>query len=275
MTNRTSERSAGHDARTAAAPANSRPDASPSIRGAAVVAGVALLAMSALAGFAKFVVLDGLVTPGDADRTAADVMASEGMFRLGIAAWYLVIILDVVVAWALFRVFRPVSSRVSMLAAWFRLVFAGVFLVAISELAGAIGLLSDPGYAAVFGADQVHAQAFLRIEMFTQTWDAGLVLFGVHLLLIGYLAYRSGYVPKLLGVLLAVAGLGYAFDGFAAVLVEDVPLTISSFTFIGEFLLAVWLVIWGRRTTLRATRAHEAPVGGAPAADAGPPPALG
>jgi hypothetical protein len=220
--------------------------------------------MSALAGFAKFVVLDALVTRGDAARTAADVMASEGIFRLGIAAWYLVIVLDVVVAWALFRVFRPVSTRISMLAAWFRLVFAAVFLVAISELAGALGLLSNQDYIAVFNADQLHSLALLRMEAFTQTWDAGLILFGLHLLIIGYLAYRSGYVPKVLGVLLAIAGLGYAFDGFAAVLFEGISIKIGSFTFVGEFLLAVWLVIWGRRVTLTQTRVHEDPVGVAP-----------
>jgi hypothetical protein len=140
-------------------------------------------------------------------------------------------------------------------------VYAAVFLVAISELAGALGLLGGQGYGAVFNADQLHAQALLRIETFTQVWDAGLALFGLHLLLIGYLAYRSGYVPRVLGVLLGIAGLGYVFDGFAAVLFEGISIKIGSFTFLGEFLLAVWLLIWGRRITLSEAHAHEDPVG--------------
>ena len=78
----------------------------------------------------------------------------------------------------------------------------------------------------------------------------GLGLFGLHLLLIGYLAYRSGYVPKFLGVLLAIAGLGYLADTFGTMLSPGSWTAVASFTFIGEFLLALWLVIWGRRLAL-------------------------
>jgi Domain of unknown function (DUF4386) len=210
--------------------------------------------MSALAGFANFVAIDGLVTPGNAAQTATDIVVSESLFRVGIGSWFVVVALDVVVAWALFRVFRPVSAGLSMLAAWFRLVYAGVLMVAITELVAVLGLLSNPHYLRVFETDQVQALALLRIETFVEIWDAGLVLFGLHLLVIAYLAYRSGYVPRILGVLLGIAGFGYTFDGFGAVLVHDLPTKISSVTFVGEFLLALWLVIWGRRITVSESR---------------------
>lgn len=250
MTNRIAERFTRHDT------GNSGPGSNPdtSIRRASVVAGVGLLAMSVLAGFANFVALEGLVTPGDAGRTAEDIMASEGMFRLGIGSWFAVVALDVVVAWALFRVFRPVSTGVSMLAAWLRLVYAGVLMVAVTELVGALGLLGGKEYLGVFTPDQLHAQALLRIESFTDIWNAGLVLFGLHLLVVAYLAYTSGYVPRLLGVLIGIAGFGYTFDGFGAVLFHNPSIEISMFTFIGEFLLALWLVIWGRRITVGTSR---------------------
>ena len=70
---------------------------------------------------------------------------------------------------------------------------------------------------------------------------------------IGYLAYRSAYVPKILGVLLAIAGAGYVFDTFGEVLAEGAP-SISTVTFLGEFLLAVWLVIRSRHISLAATQ---------------------
>ena len=267
MTNRTAE-PVQHNAGDAAPPGHAgvsrQPDAvvsdaDQSIRHASLVAGVGLLLMSALAGFGNFVAIEGLVTQGDASRTAADIIASEGMFRLGIAAWFLIVALDVVIAWALFRVFRPVSTGVSRLAAWFRLVYAGVLLVAVSELVAALRLLGDDAYLTVFSTDQLQAHALLRIETFTDTWDAGLLLFGLHLLLLGYLAYRSGYVPRWLGVLLAIAGLGYVFDTSATLLLsQGLPVSVSTFTFIGEFLLAVWLVTRGRRITL--TRFHQDPV---------------
>jgi len=81
---------------------------------------------------------------------------------------------------------------------------------------------------------------------------AGLILFGVHLFLLGYLAYRSSYVPKVIGVLLAIAGVGYAFDSFFTVFTEGSPFAISTVTFLGEFLLALWLLIRGRRISLEA-----------------------
>jgi hypothetical protein len=242
-------------------PVRPRLGANRTVRQAGLIAGIALLVMAALGGFANFVALEGLVTQGDAARTARDIMASEGVFRLGIASFFLIIVLDMVVAWALYRVFSPVSARISMLAAWFRLVYAGVFLVAIGELVGALRLLGNQGYLTVFNADQLHAQALLRIEAFTDIWNAGFVLFGIHLLVIAYLAYRSGYVPKLLGLLIGIAGFGYVFDSFAAALSRGDSIEISGFSFIGEFLLALWLVIWGRRITLSDPVDSEDPVG--------------
>jgi hypothetical protein len=86
----------------------------------------------------------------------------------------------------------------------------------------------------------------LKIDAFTDIYMAALILFGVHLFLLGYLAYRSGYVPKTIGVLLAIAGVGYAFDSFLTVFAAGSSFAISTVTFIGEFLLALWLVIRGR-----------------------------
>ena len=224
-------------------------EASWSIRHAAVTAGIALLLMSVLAGLAKFVALDGLVTPGDAARTAADIAASGGVFRLGVLALVAVIALDVVVAWGLYRVFSPVDRHLSLLAAAFRLVFAAVFLAAVGHLLGALRLLGDNAYLSEFSADQLHAQALLSVTAFNDLWVVALGLFGVHLLLIGYLAYRSGYVPRLLGVLLVASGLGYMIDSVGTVLSPGAWTSIGAFTFIGEFVLALWLVIRGPRLT--------------------------
>ena len=238
-------------------------DAVWSIRNASLTAGVAILLMSVLAGFGNFVAVQGLVTEGNAAQTAKDITGSEGLFRLGIVSLFLVVALDVVVAWALYRVFSPVSRSISMLAACFRLVYAGVLLVAVGQLPAVLHLLGNDAYLSVFSADQLHAQALSGIGTFNDVWAAGLVLFGLHLLVIGYLAYRSGYVPRFLGVLLAIAGLGYVVDTFGAVLSRGSWTDVSSFTFIGEFLLALWLLIWGRRLTLTESGHHEDPIAAA------------
>lgn len=220
-----------------------------SLRTPSIIGGVCLLLMSALAGFGALLAVDGLVTPGDPAATAADILGSESTFRLGVASLYLVVVLDVVVAWALFRVFSPVDVQLSRLAAWFRLAYSGVFLVAISQLAGIPRLLASDEYSTTFGAEQVSAQALQMVDAYNDIWFAGLVLFGVHLLLVGFLAYRSGYVPRILAALLVLAGLGYVFDTFATVLSSS-PVSISSVTFLGEFLLACWLLVWGRRVSV-------------------------
>lgn len=227
-----------------------RPAGDPSIRQAGLVAGLGILAMAALSGFGVFFGGVGLLTPGDAARTVEDIAASEGLFRWGIASLYAVVVLDVLVAWALFRVFRPVSSALARLAAWFRLAYAGVFMLAIGQLAGIPDLVTSDEYSRVFTDKQIHGQTLLRTDAFDDLWMAGLILFGIHLALVGYLAYRSGYVPKLLGVLLLIAGTGYVFDSVASTILASPPGSVATVTFLGEFLLALWLVVRGRRIAL-------------------------
>ena len=132
MTDRTPKSPPAHNSPDAPPPAPPGRQADRPVRQASITAGVGILLIAVLAGFGKFVAVDGLVTPGDAARTATDILASEGLFRLGVAALSVVVALDVVVAWALYRVFGPVSTGISLLAAWFRLVYAGVLLVAVS-----------------------------------------------------------------------------------------------------------------------------------------------
>lgn len=224
-----------------------------SLRRASATAGIGLALMIVPALVGNFVAVERLVTPDDAVRTAADISASIGLFRFGVASLVAVVALDVVVAVALYRVFRPVSATVSMLAASLRLVYAGVFMVAISHLASVANLLASPESAALLGPEQVQARALLGVESYLDTWSAGLLLFGVHLLVLGWLAWRSGYVPRVLAALLAVAGFGYAFDSMAAVLVGRGAPTIAEFTFLGEVLLAAWLIIWSRRLACAPT----------------------
>jgi hypothetical protein len=225
-----------------------------SIRAASTTAGVGLLLMSAFAVFGKVIAIDGLVTPGNATETAQDILASEGLFRLGIVSMILVLALDVLVACALYRVFSPVNKSLSLVAAALRLVYSAVFMVAIAQLPGVLRLLTDDSNRAVLGADQVNLQALLGLTAFSDIWYVSQFLFGLHLLVEGYLAYRSGYVPRPLGALLAIAGLGYATDSLGAMLSHGSWTPVSTFTFLGEFLLALWLLIRARQISATASR---------------------
>lgn len=217
------------------------------MRSASLTAGTGLLLMAALSGFGLIIVVEGLVTPGDAAQTATDILASEGLFRAGIVSVFGVIALDVVVAGALYRVFRPVSRHLSALAAGFRLAYSAVFLAAAGHLGAALRLLGSQDALPAFSAEQVHKLALSRIGTFDAVWDAGFVLFGLHLLVVGYLAYRSGYLPRLVGLLLTVAGAGYVFDSVAVVLSDGSVPKVGTYTWIGELLLALWLVVRSRQ----------------------------
>ncbi len=221
------------------------------VRRSAFAAGLSLLLLAVLAGAAYVGVIQALVTEGDAAQTANDILASAGLFRFGITALVVVVALDVVVAWALRTFFEPVHTELATLAAWLRFGYAAIFAVAISQLVGVLPLLSNAEYA-TFTTDQRHAEVLLKIQTFQDIWSVGYVLFGLHLILIGYLAYVSGYVPRVIGVLLVVAGGGYLIDSFGGLLIENYSITVASFSFIGEALLMLWLLVKGRTITLKA-----------------------
>jgi hypothetical protein len=221
------------------------------MRRSALVAGVGLVLMAVLTPAANFGAILGLVTKGDATTTAKDVLASEGLFRSGIVALVVVVILDIVVAWALLTFFEPVHKGVARLAAWLRLIYAAIFAVAISQLVGVLLLLSNAQYLTTFSIEQRRTEALLAIQTYQDIWNVSLVLFGLHLVLIGYLAYRSGYVPRILGVVLVINGVGYLVDSFGGLLVANYSVNVAAFMFFGEPLFMLWLLVKGRNVTLK------------------------
>jgi hypothetical protein len=216
-------------------------------RTAGRIAGWGILAMALLSAFAEFYVRQRLVVADDAAATATNLMGNELLMRLGIVAFLVVIILDVVVAWALYHVFKPVDNPISGLMALSRLVFATIFAVAVVNLVTALDLLSDASSRAAFDAGQLNAQMMVSLNAFGSVWLVSLAFFGMHLALAGYLVLRSGYMPKALGIALVIAGLGYAFDTFASLLVRDYEPTAALFTFVGEVALFLWLLIRNAR----------------------------
>ena len=222
-----------------------------SLRRAALIAGSALLAMTVLSVYAYLVVIDGLVVDGDAAKTASNIAEAEGRFRIAVACSALVAVLDVVVAWALRVLFAPVSEIVSSLAAATRVAYSAVLVVATAHLVVASQLLTGPEGRAGFTTPELQAQGLLQIDAFNAVWDAGLLLFGFHLLLLAYLVVRSSYTPAWLGIPLAAAGCGYLIDSFGSIVVRDYSAEVAAFTGVGEAFLMLWLLARGRRIRLR------------------------
>ena len=218
-----------------------RPTADISQRKIALTAAIGLLVMALLAPFAQFGVLQNLVVPTDAAATVKNIIASEGLFRIAIAAFLIVIMLDVVVAWALYVLLRPVNRTLALLTAWLRLVFAAVFGYALVNLLDVAQLVGSAEQTALQG-EQLQAQVMSSIASFDNGWvGIALAIFGLHLFGLGYLLFRSADFPRFLGVLVVIAGGGYLADSFTRILVPDFVFTFSAFTFVGEALLIVWL----------------------------------
>ncbi|AKB28901.1 hypothetical protein MSSIT_2182 [Methanosarcina siciliae T4/M] len=227
-----------------------------SLRQAAIVAGFGYIIIFLLGIIANFFVLQNLIVPEDAAATVNNIMVNEWQFRLGILGFIIMVIFDVVVAWALYILLKPVNRSLSLLTAWFRLVNATIFGIALYNLFSVLQLLGGAGYLTVFETGQMQAQVMLFLSAFNYTWLIGLIFFGFHLFFLGYLILRSGYIPGILGVLLMIASLGYLIDSFANFLLPsytDYETIFMLIVFvpgvIGELSLTLWLLLKGTKLT--------------------------
>jgi hypothetical protein len=225
-------------------------------RRAALTAGVGYLAIFVLAVFANFVVLGGLVESGDAAATAEDIVESEGLFRAGVVAFTIVFVVDVLVAWALYVLFRDLSRDLSLVTAWFRLVYTVFLGVALIFFFVALQLLSGDDYLGAFDAGQVDAHVLLAVDAFNYAWVIGLACFGVHLILLGYLVLASRWTVPALGYVLMAAGAAYIIDTLARAVISDYAdvenlflAIVALLSVIGEMWFTVWLLAKGGRTT--------------------------
>lgn len=218
----------------------------PTPRQAALTAGVAYVLLSMLAVFANFFVLERLTVADDAAATARNIAGSELLFRSGVAAFTVVFIADTVVAWGLYVFLRRTSRQLSLLAAWFRLIYAAISGAALLNLLIAARLADDTASATTFTTDERNGQVMLFLNGYTYGWSIALVCFGCHLLLVGLLLVRADYAPSALGVLVAAAGAAYLVGKLASVVLPDhndsLLLFIAVLAIPGEFGLMGWLL---------------------------------
>jgi len=216
-----------------------------SLRQAALIAGLGLLVMTIAAPFAEFFVYSKLVVAGDIETTVQNIRSRSGFYLAGIFAYLIVFIMDVVVAWALYVLLIPVNRSLALLTAWFRLVYTVAAFFAMLKLVTVYRLLNTPDFAALFGPEQLLAQVKLQLNTFRYEWGFSLILFGIYLLMLAWLVYRSGYIPKFLGILLAIAGLGWIVYEVSPFLLPGVDLGFLFITFMGETVFMLWLLIRG------------------------------
>lgn len=222
------------------------PEASP--RKKARAAGVFYLLTIVTGGFA-FSASGRFIVSGNAAATSSNILGSEPLFRLGIASDILATACYVAVTALFYELFTPVDRSVSRLAA---------FLSLVGCAAGAVGgllhgaplvVLGGGPLSRAFTAEQAQAVAYMFLSLNARAFNIGLVFFGFYCLLIGSLIWRSTFLPRILGVLMALAGLGWLTGSFADVLSPPLARSLSAYTVVagglGEGSLCLWLLVAG------------------------------
>lgn len=200
----------------------------------------------AIAGGSAFIYLSGLIEPGDAEATVNNIMASKSLFRISILSDLFGHVIFVVLVLVLYRLLKPVSQTAVLLMVLFVVVSVSLQAISMLNQIAVLLLLGDADYLTVIPTDQLHALVLLFLNLH----DAGFsiiaqIYFGLWLLPLGFLVYRSGFLPRILGVLLLIAAFGYLIDVVAFFLVPNLDLNIAQFTFIGEVTMLLWLLIRG------------------------------
>jgi hypothetical protein len=189
-----------------------------------------------------------LIVYGDAIATAKNILASEWLFRLGFMSDVLAGVLFLLAAWALYVLLKPVNRNVALLFLLINLGGVAVQCINMLNLFSAMLLLSGADYLKVFQADQLQALAMFFLDLHKNGFMISQVFYGVWLFPLGYLVFKSGYLPRILGIVLMVECFGWLLYPFQFFLFPSYAvLSYLSFAvgFIGEFSLTLWLLIKG------------------------------
>jgi hypothetical protein len=223
-------------------------ETSPSFK--ARTAGFLYLLIIVGAVFAPFAVApSGMMRGHAALPTAAQILASKPSYVLGGAAQLFLGACDIGVALIFYQLLKPVSRSLALLAALFRLVFVAIANANVLNHFAPLLLLNDPEYLKVFSSDQLQALALVFIRLRTIGLDIALVFFGFHCVVLGYLLFRSTFLPRILGLLLAIGGLGYMVNIFASVIPPGIGVHLFPYIMlpagIAEISLTLWLLVIG------------------------------
>ncbi|HZP67419.1 MAG TPA: DUF4386 domain-containing protein [Rudaea sp.] len=194
-------------------------------------------------------VRDGTIVAGDAAATAANIVHSPGLWRMGVAGDLLMHITDVPMMMIYYVLFKPVNRRLALMAMLFTLVQSATLVATKLNQLLPLFLLSDAAYLKAFSPEQAQALAYVAIRADAHGFGIGLIFFGCACLTTGHLIRRSDFLPKLLGVGLQIAGICYLVNSFALILAPDIegmlfPAILMP-CFVAESALCLWLLVKG------------------------------
>jgi len=221
------------------------------IKRQARIAGFLYLTSIFTAPFGFMYVPGKLIVSGNATATADNIRASEWLLRLGIASELIGQIISVFVVLALYRVFKSVNEhQARLLVVLGGLVSVPIVFINVLNYVAALTLVSGAGFLSVFEKSKLDALAYLFLRLHSEGLTVVSIFWGLWLLPFGMLVIRSGFIPRVLGILLMVAGTAYLATSFTTLVVPQYASLVKQITFplyFGELPIIIWLVIWGVR----------------------------
>ncbi len=224
------------------------------------IAGLLYLIIIVFGIFSEVFVRSSLIVMGDATATTTNILASEGLFRIGFAADSIMLLCDVAIAVLFYVLLKPVSRTLALTAAAFRLTQAAVLGLNLLNYHAVLLLLKGAGYGTAFGAKQLNGLVMLFLDMHSHGYDLGLLFFGLSSLILGYLVVRSEYFPRILGYGLMVAAAVYLTGSLTRFLFPEYVSLITPIyivPLIAEASFCLWLLVKGVRVGARG----ESPAG--------------
>jgi len=213
------------------------------------IGGALYLAIIVLGAFAEGFVANKLVVTGDAATTAANILASPGLWRLSVAGDLIVVLCAVPLLWIEYLLLRPVSKQLVLLAVLFNLVSLAVEAISKLFLLVVMPTLGSADYLKAFDPHQLQVLANLALSSHDVAFNIALIFFGFTCIVNGYLIFRSGYLPKFVGILMQIAGLSYLTACFAALFApafaDLITPAILLPPLIGESSFCLWLLVKG------------------------------
>jgi hypothetical protein len=218
------------------------------VQATARTAGALYLVIIIIGLLGEAVIRNSLVVPGDATATAERILASEFLWRLGVAGQLVLLICALAMTFTWYLLLRPVNRNLTVLAVLFAVVSLAVETVGMLSLQGALAPLSSAALKAV-DPQQLYALAYLSVIAHADAFGAALIFFGIECLVVGYLVRKSGYFPKAIGTLMQIAGVCYLINSFSMVLFPSVAKLLFPAillpALVGESAFCLWLLIKG------------------------------
>jgi len=220
-----------------------------SINKLARVAGFLYLIIIFAGGFAEAFVREGLTVSGNAAATAQNILASEQMYRFGFVADLVVLIAGTILSLIFYILFKPVNRHLSLLALIFSILASAVMALNLVNQLAPLVLLHSPSYLKAFSIEQLQTLSLFFLKLQSQGYGISLLFFAFYFPIIGYLVYKSGFLPRILGVIYTLAGIGYLINSLAMFLTPQLTVYLFPYVllpaFIGESFMSLYLIIKG------------------------------